>query len=88
VLILAGENVSDEHHQQYACWLTTVLPTAYWLLQATRGRQQELPPGLMMKGVCAQVGTLREHLVWKVTRTLVLTDKDSSSSADATLNAQ
>lgn len=32
------------------------------------------------------VGTLREHLVWKVTKTAVLTD-DTAAGADATLNS-
>ncbi len=35
----------------------------------------------------AQVGTLRDNLVWKVTKTTVLTDS-LAASADASLNTQ
>jgi hypothetical protein len=41
-----------------------------------------------MDGLCTQVGTLREHLVWKVTKTVVLTESVGGSPADTTLNSQ
>lgn len=89
VLILAGENVRPHiqtvllaAHTSQGCSLRSARP-----FEDSMAMLLEKILKISKSGLYLQVGTLREHLVWKVTKTAVLADS-AGSGGDAALNNQ